>query len=58
MTAKVILNPYAGRWKALNRLSEVETVLQEAHIEYELTITESPGPVSYTHLTLPTSDLV
>ena len=43
MTAKVILNPYAGRWKALNRLSEVETVLQEAHIEYELTITESPG---------------
>lgn len=43
MTAKVILNPYAGRWKALKRLAEVETVLQEAHIEYELTITESPG---------------
>jgi len=43
MTAKVILNPYAGRWNALKRLSEVETVLKEAHIEYELTITESPG---------------
>jgi len=43
MTAKVILNPYAGRWKALKRLAEVETVLQEAHIEYELTITDSPG---------------
>jgi diacylglycerol kinase family enzyme len=43
MTAKVILNPYAGRWKALKRLAEVETALQEAHIEYELAITESPG---------------
>jgi diacylglycerol kinase (ATP) len=43
MTAKVILNPYAGRWKAHKRLSEVETVLQEAQIEYELTITDSPG---------------
>jgi len=43
MTAKVILNPYAGRWNALKRIAEVETVLQETHIEYELTITESPG---------------
>ena len=43
MTAKVILNPYAGRWNALKRLAEVETALQDAHIEYELAITESPG---------------
>jgi len=43
MTAKVILNPYAGRWNALKRLAEVETALQEAHIKYELAITESPG---------------
>lgn len=43
MTAKVILNPYAGRWKARKRLAEVQTALQEAQIEYDLAITESPG---------------
>ena len=29
MTAKVILNPYAGRWQAGERKAEAEAALQE-----------------------------
>jgi YegS/Rv2252/BmrU family lipid kinase len=43
MTAKVILNPYAGRWSAVQRQAEIELALREAEIAYELAITESPG---------------
>ncbi len=43
MTAKVILNPYAGRWKALQRKDEAEQALGSAGIPYELTITDEPG---------------
>lgn len=42
MTAKVILNPYAGRWKALRRKAETEDALREAGIEYELIQSERP----------------
>lgn len=42
MVAKVILNPYAGRWKALKRKQEVESALKAAGIDYELIITERP----------------
>ncbi len=43
MTAKVILNPYSGRWRALARKPEAEAALHMAGIEYELAQTEGPG---------------
>ncbi len=43
MTAKVILNPYAGRWMAQKRKQEAEAALHAAGIEYELVLTTSPG---------------
>lgn len=43
MPAKIILNPYAGRWNARKRLGEAEAALQEAGIEYELVETAGPG---------------
>jgi YegS/Rv2252/BmrU family lipid kinase len=43
MTAKVILNPYAGRWTAAKRQTEVESALREAGIDYELAVTEHSG---------------
>lgn len=43
MTAKVILNPYAGRWLALKRREEVIAALNAAGIEHELVVTKSPG---------------
>jgi len=42
MTAKVILNPYANRWTALERKPELEAALQTAGIDYELAVTERP----------------
>lgn len=43
MTAKVILNPYAGRWEAQQRKSELESALHEAGIDFDLVATNSPG---------------
>jgi diacylglycerol kinase (ATP) len=43
MTAKVILNPYAARWKAQERLPEAESALQAAGIEYEISVSSQPG---------------
>jgi diacylglycerol kinase (ATP) len=43
MTAKVILNPYAGRWMALKRQDEAEAALHAAGIDFELVATSSPG---------------
>ena len=43
MPAKVILNPYAGRWKAQEKRAEAESALREANIAYELDVTEKPG---------------
>lgn len=43
MVAKIILNPYAGRWKALERKVEVEQALKAAGIDYDLVITSMPG---------------
>ncbi|HWQ83509.1 MAG TPA: diacylglycerol kinase family protein [Anaerolineales bacterium] len=42
MPAKVILNPYANRWKALERKAELEAALRGAGVEFELAITERP----------------
>ena len=43
MTAKVILNPYAGRWQARERKDEAEQALREAGIEFDLEVTAGPG---------------
>lgn len=42
MTAKVILNPYAGRWSAAERKSDVERALLKNGIDYDLAVTERP----------------
>jgi diacylglycerol kinase (ATP) len=43
LTAKVILNPYAGRWTAKARKGEVELALRAADIDFDLVLTEGPG---------------
>jgi diacylglycerol kinase (ATP) len=43
VTAKVILNPYSGRWLARRRRPEMETALQAAGVEYEIVETGGPG---------------
>lgn len=43
MTAKVILNPYAGRWKAKERKGEIISALRDANVKFELVETLSPG---------------
>lgn len=43
MTAKVILNPYSGRWLARKRRPEMEAALHGAGIDYELAETTAPG---------------
>lgn len=43
MTIKVILNPYAGRWKGQQRREEAETALRQAWVDYEIVLTERPG---------------
>ncbi len=43
MPATIILNPYANRWRAGERKSELETSLKKADIEYQLLLTERHG---------------
>lgn len=43
MTVKVILNPYAGRWKAQARKEELQAALREADLDFELDVTDGPG---------------
>lgn len=42
MPAKVILNPYSGRWKALRLKDAAVAALRAAGIDFELSITERP----------------
>jgi len=42
MPAKVILNPYAGRWKALRLRDVLENELKNAGVEFDLVQTEAP----------------
>jgi diacylglycerol kinase (ATP) len=60
MKAKVILNPYANRWKAIHRRSELEKALQENSIQYNLSITDKPGDgtILATQATLDGCDLI
>lgn len=41
-TAKIILNPYAGRWKAQRAIPDVEQACGEVGLEYELVLTKGP----------------
>ena len=43
MVAKVILNPYANRWKAQALWTQVQTELNLAGIEFELAVSERRG---------------
>ncbi|MFZ0534251.1 MAG: diacylglycerol kinase family protein [Anaerolineales bacterium] len=43
MTAKIILNPYAGRWKGLQKREEIEKAMQSMGMEFELVMTEAPN---------------
>jgi diacylglycerol kinase (ATP) len=43
MTAKVILNPYAGRWKASEQREEAEFALERSNIDFDIALTEHPG---------------
>jgi diacylglycerol kinase (ATP) len=41
-TAKIIVNPYAGRWKAKAAIADIERVCHEIGLDYELAVTEGP----------------
>ncbi len=43
MTAKIILNPYAGRWKGLQKRDEINRIMQSIDMEFELVMTEAPN---------------
>jgi diacylglycerol kinase (ATP) len=45
MTAKVILNPYANRWKAQARWPETEAALKAAGVDFEMVTSERPGHI-------------
>ena len=42
MRTKIILNPYSNRWRAQERIPEVEQALAEAKLDYELVVTKKP----------------
>jgi len=42
MVAKIILNPYAGRWNGLRKREEVESILSTMGVDYDLVLTEAP----------------
>jgi len=46
MTAKVILNPYAARWKARERWPEAEAALKAAGVDFEFVVSERRGHIT------------
>ena len=42
MRTKIILNPYSNRWRAKERIPEVEQALKDAQVDYDLVITSKP----------------
>lgn len=43
MTAKIILNPYAGRWKGLQKREQIIAALKSIDLDFELVMTEAPN---------------
>lgn len=41
--ARIIVNPYAGRWKALKSIPAIEAALRQEGIAYDLVQTEGEG---------------
>jgi len=41
--AKIIVNPYAGRWKAQRAIPDIERVCEKIGLDYELVVTEGPN---------------
>jgi diacylglycerol kinase (ATP) len=41
--AKIIVNPYAGRWKAKAAIPDIERACQKIGLDYELVVTEGPN---------------
>lgn len=42
-TAKIIVNPYAGRWKAQTAVRDIEQACHKIGLDYELVVTSGPG---------------
>lgn len=42
-TAKIIVNPYANRWRAKAAIPEIARACREIGLEHELVVTEGPG---------------
>jgi diacylglycerol kinase (ATP) len=42
-TAKIIVNPYAGRWKAQAAIPDIESACRKIGLDYELVVTEGPN---------------
>jgi len=42
LTAKIILNPYAGRWKGRQKQPEIESVMKSLGYDFDLVSTEAP----------------
>jgi diacylglycerol kinase (ATP) len=43
MTAKIILNPYAGRWNALKKKDDVISLMKSSGMDFDLILTEAPN---------------
>ena len=43
VSAKIIVNPYAGRWKAREHVPAVRAAFERRKLPYDLTVTERPG---------------
>ncbi len=41
--AKIIVNPYAGRWKAQRAIPAIERACEKIGLDYELVVTEGPN---------------
>jgi len=41
-TAKIIVNPYAGRWKAREAIPDIEGACRQIGLDYELVVTREP----------------
>lgn len=43
MNVQLIVNPYANRWRAGQRLATMEAALKAAHVPYQVALTERPS---------------
>jgi len=58
-TTKIIVNPYANRWKAKAAIPDIERACRKIGLDYELVVTEGPDhgielALSLIHISEPT----